>query len=80
MTTVDSHVNFIEGYADQLSVAPGESIGLCVSTSASHFSVEVSRVGAEQQVVWQEHDIPGKKYAVPDDAAGLNYNRNSHSD
>ena len=70
MTTVDSHVNFIEGYADQLSVAPGESIGLCVSTSASHFSVEVSRVGAEQQVVWQEHDIPGKKYAVPDDAAG----------
>ena len=69
MTTVDSHVNFIEGYADQLSVAPGESIGLCVSTSASYFSVEVSRVGAEQQVVWQEHDIPGKKYAVPDDAS-----------
>ncbi len=70
MTSTKEDYQFIEGYADQLSVEAGESIGLCVSTSARRFSVEIARVGAERQVVWQKHHLPGKKYPVPDDASG----------
>ena len=58
----------IEGYTDQLSVLPGERIGLHVSTSADTYVIEIARDGAEQRTVWQSDDLPGKRHPVPDDA------------
>ena len=69
MTSAKEDYQFIEGYANQLSVEAGASIGLCVSTSARRFSVEIARVGSERQVVWQKKNLPGKRHPVPDDAS-----------
>jgi hypothetical protein len=60
---------FIEGYASQLSYAPGEEVSLCVSTSAEKFVVEFARVGEVREVVFTKRDLPGKEYAVPENAS-----------
>ncbi|HEY2574188.1 MAG TPA: N,N-dimethylformamidase beta subunit family domain-containing protein, partial [Verrucomicrobiaceae bacterium] len=60
---------FIEGYASQLSVAPGDDIGFHVSTSAPKFKVEISRAGEKPEVVWQKKDLPGLEHPVPEDAS-----------
>ena len=44
---------FIEAYADRLSCLPGESVGLCVSTGAERYSVEVGAWG--QSARWCSH-------------------------
>ena len=59
----------IEGYADHTSRAPGEEIAFHVSTNAPVYSLEIARVGAERQVVWEQRDLPGAKHPVPPDAA-----------
>jgi hypothetical protein len=38
----------IEGFADRVSVAPGESVRLFVSTTAQHYTVTAFRIGAYQ--------------------------------
>ncbi len=60
---------FIEGYTDQLIVKPGDEIGLCVSTRARTYSVEIAREGAERQVVWRGENLPGLEHPVPDNAS-----------
>ena len=65
----DRSAFFIEGYAGQLSYAPGEEVGFHLSTSAPKFSVEIVRIGAETKSVWSKKDLPGKEYAVPEDAS-----------
>jgi len=60
---------YVEGYAGQLSVAPGEDIGFHVSTSAPKFSAEIARVGATLERVWNKNDIPGRAHPVPDNAS-----------
>ena len=60
---------YIEGYTDQLSYAPGDEIGFHVSTSASEYSLEIARVGATREVLWNEKEIPGSAYPVPEDAS-----------
>ncbi len=62
---------FIEGYAAQLSVAPGEELAIHVSTSAPKFAVEIMRWGAKNEVVWTRKDIPGKTHPVPEDASSM---------
>lgn len=62
---------FIEGYAGQLSTAPGEELAFHVSTSAAKFSVEITRWGAQNQVVWSKKDVPGQTHAVPEDASAM---------
>jgi hypothetical protein len=59
----------IEGYADQLSARPGESIGLCISTNAPRFDVEIARLGAKDEVVFQKEGLSGVDRPVPDDAS-----------
>ncbi|MCD9880886.1 N,N-dimethylformamidase beta subunit family domain-containing protein [Streptomyces guryensis] len=53
----------VVGYADQVSVTPGEECGLYVSTTASSFRVSAFRVGwyggAEARLVWSSGRIPG---------------------
>ena len=60
---------YIEGYTNQLSYAPGDEIGFHVSTSASQYSLEVARIGATREVVWNEQDISGSAYPIPEDAS-----------
>jgi len=60
---------FIEGYAGQLSVIPGEDVTLHVSTGAKKFKVEITRLGAEDELVWSKKSIPGNAYPVPENAS-----------
>lgn len=60
---------FIEGYAGQLSVAPGEEVTFHVSTGASRFSAEITRLGATDESVWTQKDIPGQAHAIPENAS-----------
>lgn len=60
---------FVEGYAGRLSVSPGEEAAFHVSTSAAKFSAEISRIGAETNLVWTKRDLPGKEHPVPEDAS-----------
>lgn len=60
---------FIEGYAGQLSVAPGEEVTLHVSTGAAKFEAEIVRLGAETIPVWNQKDIPGQAHPVPENAS-----------
>ena len=59
----------VEAYCDRVSCLPGEQVGLCVSTNAERYSVEVRRVGLDRRVVWRMTDLPGKLHPVPEDAA-----------
>ena len=60
---------FVEGYAGQVSYAPGETLTLHVSTSAAIYAAEIARIGAEAEVVWSKAEIPGKEYPVPRNAS-----------
>jgi hypothetical protein len=57
-----------EGYADQLSYAPGDRVSFHVS-SAAPYTVEVARLGAKREVVWQSGDLPAAPHPVPADAS-----------
>jgi hypothetical protein len=60
---------FLEAYADRVSYQAGDRVGLQVSTSAARFSVEVARVGARRQVVWEREGVAGAEHPVPADAS-----------
>ncbi len=62
---------FIEGYAAQLSVAPGDELAFCISSSTPKFTVEIARVGQKTEVVWSKKDLPGQTHPVPEDAASM---------
>ena len=67
---------FVEGYTDQLSYQAGEQVRFHVSTSADQYALEVTRIGAEREVVWQQDQLPGvgpirsPKTLLPTVAAG----------
>ncbi|MFB7291544.1 N,N-dimethylformamidase beta subunit family domain-containing protein [Actinacidiphila glaucinigra] len=62
----------IEGFADRVSVLPGHSFRLAVSTTAPHFHAEAFRLGwyggAEARRVWRSGTLPGRRHEMP--AAG----------
>ena len=60
---------YIDGYTHQLSYAPGEEIAFHVSTSAGNHSLEIARIGAEREVVFNESGLPGKAQPVPVNAS-----------
>ena len=55
----------VEGYADQVSVSPGQSFTLQVSTTGSSFRVSAYRVGwyrgAQARLVWRSGEISGQR-------------------
>ncbi|WP_317620468.1 N,N-dimethylformamidase beta subunit family domain-containing protein [Streptomyces sp. CBMA156] len=59
----------IEGFADRVSVLPGESFGLHVSTPATAFTVSAYRMGwydgARARLVWRREHVPGGRQAAP---------------
>ncbi|WP_218009631.1 N,N-dimethylformamidase beta subunit family domain-containing protein [Actinomadura kijaniata] len=64
----------IEGYADRVSVLPGQSFRLFVSTTAAGFRVEAFRVGwyggAQARRIWTSSRRPGTRQAAPVVSAG----------
>ncbi len=60
--------NAVEAYCSRLSYRPGETVGICVSTTADSFDVQVERWGATREVVWSAFSQPGSYVAPPDDA------------
>ncbi|MGW2250784.1 N,N-dimethylformamidase beta subunit family domain-containing protein [Kitasatospora sp. NPDC001660] len=59
----------IEGFADRVSVLPGEPVGLHVSTPAAAFTVSAYRIGwyggARARLVWRREHVPGAKQPAP---------------
>ncbi|MEU3338343.1 N,N-dimethylformamidase beta subunit family domain-containing protein [Streptomyces sp. NPDC002144] len=59
----------VTGYADRVSVAPGEECGLYVSTTASAFQVSAFRVGwyggEQARRVWSSGRVPGRVQPAP---------------
>lgn len=59
----------IQGYADQVSVLPGQEFGLYVSTPASGFRVSAYRVGwyggAQARLVWRSDRVFGSAQGGP---------------
>jgi hypothetical protein len=59
----------IEGFADRVSVLPGEQFGLHVSTTAPAFTVSAYRMGwyggARGRLVWRSGRLPGSRQADP---------------
>ncbi|MFJ3830255.1 N,N-dimethylformamidase beta subunit family domain-containing protein [Streptomyces sp. NPDC090046] len=55
----------IEGFADRVSVLPGEPFGLYVSTTAPRFTVSAYRMGwyggARARLVWRSETLPGTR-------------------
>ncbi|MFG1701759.1 N,N-dimethylformamidase beta subunit family domain-containing protein [Nonomuraea sp. M3C6] len=49
----------IEGYADRVSVLPGERFSLHVSTTAPRFSARAFRMGANPTKVWESPQVRG---------------------
>ncbi|HEX5301484.1 MAG TPA: N,N-dimethylformamidase beta subunit family domain-containing protein [Streptosporangiaceae bacterium] len=59
----------IEGYADRVSVRPGEAFTLHVSTTGASFRVSAYRVGwyrgAQARLVWRSGEIRGRRQPGP---------------
>ncbi|MFB4264368.1 N,N-dimethylformamidase beta subunit family domain-containing protein [Nonomuraea sp. GTA35] len=54
----------IEGYADEVSVLPGERFRLHVSTTAPRFSARAFRMGANPSKVWESAWVRGTRQAA----------------
>lgn len=59
----------IEGFADRVSVLPGEDFRLYVSTTAGHYTARAFRMGwyggAGARQVWKSAELPGRRQAPP---------------
>ncbi|SDI02028.1 N,N-dimethylformamidase beta subunit family domain-containing protein [Nonomuraea jiangxiensis] len=53
----------IEGYADRVSVLPGEPFRLHVSTTARRFTASAFRMGANPAKVWESPQVRGARQA-----------------
>lgn len=60
---------FIEGYAGQLSVLPGEEVTIHVSTGAPSFDIDITRLGVESTSVWSQSGVAGQAHPVPENAS-----------
>ncbi len=55
----------VEGYPSRLSYLPGEEVAFHCSARVRTFSVEITRIGAGRERVWQRTGIPGSEQPVP---------------
>lgn len=61
----------IEGYADRVSVLPGERFRLLVSTTAPRFTASAFRMGAKPESVWRSEPTRGIKQPPPRTVEGM---------
>ncbi len=60
---------FIEGYTDQLSYLPGDSVHLHLSSSEERCSIVIYRLGQEDELVWSHDSIMTNLHFIPEDAS-----------
>jgi len=60
---------FVEGYANQLSYAPGEEVAFHLSSSGGTVAMTIERLGAERERVFDKSDIAVKAHPIPDRAS-----------
>ncbi|MFI6709088.1 N,N-dimethylformamidase beta subunit family domain-containing protein [Nonomuraea sp. NPDC050478] len=61
----------IEGYADRVSVLPGERFRLLVSTTAPRFTASAFRMGARPVRVWRSTPVAGTRQPPPRTVEGM---------
>ncbi len=59
---------FVEGYASEVSYAPGEELALHLSSSARQVAVEITRLGIKPVPVWTG-ETQATEHAVPENAS-----------
>ncbi len=59
----------VEGYAQRVSYKAGEELALHVSTTATNFAIEITRLGATREIVFTKENIPGVDAAIPENAS-----------
>jgi hypothetical protein len=66
----------IQGYADHVSVLPGQSFRLFVTTTAANFQVQAYRIGwyggSQARLVWSSGAVPGQVQPAAGFVAGVN--------
>ena len=61
---------YIEAYPDRTSVAAKEDLAFHTSTTAAEYSLEIARIGAKREVVFQKSGIPGGgAHPIPEHAS-----------
>ena len=60
---------FIEGYTNQVSYQPGESVAFHISSSEPQYAVEITRLGPEKKTVFKESRKNGAAHPVPENAS-----------
>jgi hypothetical protein len=60
---------YVEGYSDQLSYLPGDTVSFHLSTTAPICTLEIARLGAEREVLWIQEEVVAQAYPVPEDAS-----------
>ncbi|MXW95926.1 MAG: hypothetical protein F4110_09390 [Acidimicrobiaceae bacterium] len=61
----------IWGYTDRPSYAPGEAVGLHVSTSAATWGFEVWRDGHDFEKLLAQGGLAGNRYPIPGDVVSV---------
>ncbi len=60
---------FVEGYTNQLSVAPGEAVSFHLSSSSKQVALKISRLGPTSEVVLEQAVIDVAAHPIPDRAS-----------
>ena len=61
---------FIEAYPENISVVAGDELMFHTSTTAATYSLEIARVGAKRELVFQKSGIPGGGvHPIPENAS-----------
>jgi hypothetical protein len=58
----------VEGYPDRFSYLPGETVAFHCSARTKRYAVEIARIGAQREVVWQRAGLPGQEQPTPERA------------
>ncbi|MBA73644.1 MAG: hypothetical protein CMO73_13345, partial [Verrucomicrobiales bacterium] len=61
--------SLIHGYPGKRSYVAGEELTFHFSTDLAEVDLEIARVGAERQVVWNGNGIRARKHPVPKNAS-----------
>lgn len=59
---------WIWGYSDRLSARPGESVTFFMSATGGRCDIEIARLGATRQVVWQKDGVAVGRHEAPEAA------------
>lgn len=58
-----------EGYFDKISYVPGETLKLHASCTKGRMDIEIARIGAKNEVVFQKQHLDCKLQSIPDNAS-----------